>query len=281
MVYAMKKIIINADDFGYSKENNEAIKLGYEAGIITATSLISNMDGFENAVIEVLPQIPHIDIGFHFNIIEGKSLTNQQLLCNKKGYFNNSYLQLILKSHNKQFINQIEIEFRAQIEKILKHCKISHIDSHVHTASIPNIHKLVTKLAKEYNIEYIRTPYEKPYFVLNKSFNIKFLINILKNILLNSFSLINKKEIKTNNYFIGVLYTGMMNEKTIINGLKQIKKENSITEIIFHPTIDKSKTNNYREFKITQNPNFKEELRNLGFVLTNHSSYDQDLEQHS
>ena len=85
MVYAMKKIIINADDFGYSKENNEAIKLGYEAGIITATSLISNMDGFENAVIEVLPQIPHIDIGFHFNIIEGKCLTNQQLLCDKKG----------------------------------------------------------------------------------------------------------------------------------------------------------------------------------------------------
>ena len=33
-------------------ENNEAIKLGYEAGIITATSLISNMDGFENAVID-------------------------------------------------------------------------------------------------------------------------------------------------------------------------------------------------------------------------------------
>ena len=281
MVYAMKKIIINADDFGYSKENNEAIKLGYETGIITSTSLIANMDAFENAVMDVLPQIPHIDIGFHFNLIEGKSLTNQQMLCDKNGYFNNSYFQLILKSNNKNFLNQIELEFRAQIEKILKHCKISHIDSHVHTASIPNIHKLITKLAKEYNIKYIRTPYEKPYIVLNKSFNINFPINIIKNILLNSYSLINKREIKTNDYFIGVLYTGMMDEKTIINGLKRIKKENSITEIIFHPTVNKNKTNNFREFQITQNPNFKEELRNLGFELTNYFSCDQALEQPS
>ena len=62
MVYAMKKIIINADDFGYSKENNEAIKLGYESGIITSTSLIVNLEGFENAVFEVFPKIPQIDI---------------------------------------------------------------------------------------------------------------------------------------------------------------------------------------------------------------------------
>ena len=280
MVCAMKKIIINADDFGYSKENNEAIKLGYEAGIITSTSLISNLEGFDNAVFEILPQIPAIDIGFHFNIIEGKSLKNQPMLCDKNGYFNNSYLQLILKSNNKNFIKQIEIEFREQIEKVLKHCKISHIDSHVHTSTIPNIHKLITKLAKEYNIKYLRNPYEKPYIVLNKSFNLNFPINILKNILLNSFSLINKKEIKTNDYFIGVLYTGMMNEETIINGLKKIKKENSITEIIFHPTIDKSKSNNYKEFLITQNQSFKEELKKLDFELTNYTSLVQDFLQH-
>ncbi|MBQ8887384.1 MAG: ChbG/HpnK family deacetylase [Candidatus Gastranaerophilales bacterium] len=277
----MKKLIINADDFGYSKENNEAIKLGYEAGIITSTSLIANMQGFEHAVLNILPQMQSIDVGFHFNIIEGKSLTNQSMLCDKEGNFNNNYLQLILKSNNKEFIKQTEIEFRAQFEKLSKHSKISHIDSHVHTASIPNIHKLITRLAKEYNIKYIRTPFEKPYIVLKKSFNIKFVINILKNILLNTFSLINKKEIKTNDYFIGVLYTGMMDENTIINGLKGIKKENSITEIIFHPTIDKNRKNNYREFQITQNPNLKKEIKNLGFELTTYTKYYQESEQNS
>ena len=85
-----------------------------------------------------------------------------------------------------------------------------------------------------------------------------------------------KKEIKTNDYFIGVLYTGMMDENTIINGLKRIKRENSITEVIFHPTIDKNKKNNYKEFQITQNPNFKKELENLGFELTSYIKYDQE-----
>ena len=261
----MKKLIINADDFGISEETNLAIKQGFEEGIITSTSLIANMEAFNHAIFEVLPTIKSIDVGFHFNIIEGKSLTNQPMLCNKNGFFNKSYLKIILLSFNKEFLKQVEIEFRAQIEKVLEHCKISHIDSHVHTHAIPNIFKLVSTLAKEYNVPYVRTQKEKPYIVWEKSFNIKFAINILKNILLNTFTQINRKTVKTNDFFIGVLYTGIMNEETIKKGLSKIKEENSITEVIFHPTIDETKKNNYKEFLITKNPSFKDFLQNSGF----------------
>ena len=264
----MKKIIINADDFGYSKENNEAIKEGYSSGIITSTSIIPTADFFEDAITNTFSTIPSIDIGVHLNIIEGRSLTNQSMLCDKNGFFNNSYLKLILKSQNKEFQKQIETEFRAQIEKVKKHCKITHLDSHVHTHAIPAIFDITVKLAEEYNIKYVRTQNEKPYIVLNKSFNLKFATNILKNILLNLFSFINKKKLKnTSDFFIGVLYTGFMDEETILKGLKKIKKENSITEIIFHPTVNKNKTENYREFLITQNSKLKEELKNLGYTL--------------
>ena len=267
----MKKLIINADDFGYSKENNEAIKKGFEAGLITSTSIMSNMDDFEDA-INLLPQISNIDLGIHLNIIEGKSLTNPSMLCNKEGFFNNSYGEILIKSAQNEFLNQIEKEFKAQIEKTLQHHQITHIDSHVHTHAIPSIFDLTVKLAKEYNIKSVRTQKEIPYIVLNKSFNTKFPINIIKNILLNTFSYIDKKKIKyTNDYFIGVLYTGFMEEQTIIEGLRKITQENSITEIIFHPCCNKNKKYNYKEFLITQNPNFKDELRNLGFVLSNYS----------
>ena len=272
----MKRIVINADDFGYSKENNEAIKLGYQAGIITACSILTNTNGFEHAVDEILPQISEIDLGFHFNIIEGKSLTNPSLLCDSKGYFNNNYLQLINKSKNPAFKTQIENEFRAQIEKVLPFHTISHVDSHVHTHAIPEIFKLITNLAVEYDIKNIRTQKEIPYLVSKQSFNANYLVNFIKNILLNHYSNINiktihNKNIHTNDYFIGVLYTGMMSEITIMQGLHKIIKDNSITEIIFHPTIDKSKQNNYMEFQITQNPNFKKQLENMGFTLTKFS----------
>lgn len=278
----MKKIIINADDFGHSKENNEAIKSGFQAGIITSTSLMANMDGFENAVKEIMPQIPDIDMGFHFNIMEGKALTKSEMLCNSEGYFNNSYQNLILKSKNINFLKQAEAEFRTQIEKVLNYTQISHIDSHVHTHAIPGIFNLTLKLAEEYNIKYIRTQQEIPYIVLSKVFNTKFPVNIIKNILLNTFSAINKKtlknsKVKTNDYFIGVLYTGYMDEAAILGGLNKIREENTICEIIFHPylpqdSIVTGKSHNYREYLITQNPNFKEALKNSDFVLSNYKN---------
>lgn len=272
----MKKIIINADDFGHSKENNEAIKQGFLSGVITSASLIANMDGFEDAVHQVNNYIPNIDLGFHFNIVEGKSLTNCNLLCDKDGYFNNSYINLILKSADKNFTEQLEQEFRAQIEKVLTYHKISHIDSHMHTHAIPNIFKMILKLSKEYNIPFIRTQKEVPYIVLKKSFSVNYAINIIKNILLNYYTQINvkelkKTEIKTNDYFIGVLYTGNMDESTIINGLRKIKHNNSVTEIIFHPNYNKAKQNNYKEYLITQNPKFKDTLINSGFILCDYT----------
>ena len=94
----MKKIIINADDFGYSVNKNEAIKFGFQSGIITSASIITNMDAFEQAVSEILPEIPFIDLGFHFNITEGQSLTSPPMLTNSSGYFNRSYQEIILKS---------------------------------------------------------------------------------------------------------------------------------------------------------------------------------------
>ncbi len=273
----MKKIIINADDFGYSPDNNEAIKQGFLSGIITSASILTNLHGFDDAVNNVLKEIPDIDLGFHFNITEGKSLTDCNLLCDKDGYFNNSYLDLILKSNSQKFIEQVEKEFRVQIEKILKYHPITHIDSHMHVHAIPKIFKLFLKLAKEYDIQFIRTQKEIPYIIWRKSLNLKYPVNIIKNILLNFFTTINNRElantkIKTNDYFIGVLYTGHMDESTIIQGIKKIKKNNSITEVIFHPTVNKNKQNNYKEFLITQNPKIKELLLNSGFELKNYSN---------
>ncbi len=271
----MKKIIINADDFGYSKDNNEAVKQGFLSGFITSASIMTNMQGFDDAV-NILKEIPNIDLGFHFNIMEGKSITKCSLLCGKDGYFNQSYIDLILKSHNKAFMQEIEQEVKAQLEKILKYHKISHIDSHIHTHAIPNIFKLTVKLAKEYNINFIRTQKEIPYIVFEKSYNLKYPVNMIKNILLDYYTKINKKElsiqkINSNDYFIGILYTGNMDEKAIIEGIKKIKKDNTITEIIFHPSLDKNKLNNYREFLITQNPKLKENLINLGFEFCNYT----------
>lgn len=276
-----KKFILNADDFGMSKAFNRAVLEGYESGILMSTSLTPNGEAFEDACQNVIPACQNLGVGIHLNIIEGKSLcADLDTLTDSEGNFNNSFGQLLLKSvYSEIFLKQVEKEFRAQIEKAIAQTAITHIDSHVHTHSIPRIFEIVCKLAKEYGIKQIRTQHEKPYIIPDvfKHLNLKYPINLIKLVLLNIFTLINentaiKYRLKTNDYLLGVTYTSMMNSLAISYGLMAIKEDNITAEALIHPcryddgTID----NHFEEFQITKNLKLKEKIEKIGFKITNY-----------
>lgn len=281
-----KKFILNADDFGMSKAHNRAVLDGYNNGFLSSASICANGKAFNAAVNEILPECPNLGIGVHLNIIEGRSLTKAPLLTNKRGKFNNGYLTLILKSYNQEFLKQVEYEFRTQIETVLNYTKVDHIDSHVHTHAIPNLFKLTAKLAKEYNIPYVRTQFEEMYFVpsIKKHVNVKYPLNVIKIALLNSFTISNRKTvqelgIKTNDYLIGVGYTGMMDDKTIEFGLKNLD-EDCLTEALIHPCnyAKHAKNQHFTEFLITQNKELEDKIKRLGFEITNYKK-EQSLQE--
>lgn len=274
-----RKFILNADDFGMSNDFNRAVLYACERGLLKSASLCANGPAFDNAVNEILPECQSLGVGVHLNIIEGKALTHCHLLTDDNGNFNKGYLSLILKSKNKEFQKQIEAEFRAQIEKAMKFVKPDHLDSHVHTHAIPEIFKIVVKLAKEYNIPYIRTQHEAFYTVpkVSKHLNLRYPANILKILLLNYFTKLNKKQleasgIKTNDYLLGVGYTGMMDKMTVECGLKVLPEVNCIAEALIHPCKYNSNIRNshYNEFLITQNKELENEIYRLGFEITNY-----------
>lgn len=273
-----KKFILNADDFGMSKAFNRAVLDGYHNGFLTSASLCANGKAFNAAVNEIIPECPNLGVGVHLNIIEGRALTKAPMLTNKQGKFNNGYLALLLKSKDENFLNQVEFEFRTQIETIMNYTKVDHIDSHVHTHAIPNLFKITAKLAKEYNIPYIRTQHEEMYFVPSFRIhcNLKYPPNILKILLLNHFTELNKKVVseyglKTNDYILGVGYTGLMDDMTVEWGLKSIEEE-CVVEALIHPCHYATSNNNqhYTEFLITQNKALKDKIARLGFEITNY-----------
>lgn len=283
-----KKFILNADDFGMSSAFNVAIMEGAQKGILKSTSLVANGDAFDEAVQKVVSACPELGVGVHLNIIEGKSLIPEQReLTDANGTFNNSYGKLILKAYsknNKDFIEQLETEFCAQIDKIRDAgIKITHIDSHVHTHAIPPIFELVCKLAQKYEIPQIRTQFEHFYTVpdvfihLNKMYP----LNLIKIALLDFFTMKNKRLVKkyglhTNDYLIGVGYTSMMNGLTVYGGLAAIKeKENIVAEALIHPCRyeDGSIDNHFTEFRITQNEKLKNKIEQMGYEITNYQEY--------
>lgn len=285
-----KKFVLNADDFGMSEAHNRAVAEGYLFDILKSASLTPNGEAFDEAVNKIIPACPNLGIGVHLNIIEGNSLSRELAeLTDSNGKFNNSYVQMLIKSYNpknKVFLEQVESEFRAQIERVKsKGIEISHLDSHVHTHSIPPIFDIVCKLAKEYGISQVRTQFEHPYIIpdvfvhLNK----KYFVNLIKIALLDFFTIINRAAIKkyglnTNDYIIGVGYTGMMSSLTVAYGLITLKNKQNITaEALIHPcryedgTID----GHFTEFQITKNPKLKEKIAKLGFEIGNYKLSDK------
>jgi predicted glycoside hydrolase/deacetylase ChbG (UPF0249 family) len=238
-----KILIINADDLGISHSRNAAIEEAYISGVLRSASLLVNGEYFEEAV-DIIKRRSDLSVGVHLNIVEGKALISDSPLVDKSGAFKNGFVGVLLRSGGKLFQKAVETEFRAQIELAKSVCRVDHIDSHVHTHAIPSIFKIVSRLANEYQIPFIRTQRESLYITprLNKIFTIKYPINLIKVILLNTLTKINAKYIvkplRANDRVIGVGYTGMMDLDAIRYGVKAAKE--GVIEVITHPDLNSS-----------------------------------------
>lgn len=282
-----KKFILNADDLGLSKELNRAVLEGYQGGILKSASIVANGATFDEAINSILPQCPDLAVGIHLNVTKGVSLCEDVTeLINEKGEFNNSYIELFWKAYNprnKEFLPQLEREFRRQIEKIMAKTKVTHIDSHKHIHAIPKIFDLVCRLAKEYGIQQVRTHFEKPYIVpdLQKHLKWKYLRNFFKVFVFSLFTIFNetsihKYELKTNDYLIGLIYTSMIDALTISYGSMAIKYDNVTVEALIHPCRyeDGTINNHFDEYMLTKNKKLKDKLEHLGYEITNYAKKD-------
>jgi hypothetical protein len=156
----IKKIIINADDFGLKSSINKAIVESFNIGVINSTTLMSNMPGFDEAV--ELAHKFHITnrIGIHLNLDAGHLLTSDihsTSIFDSENHLHlrNKRMNLFLISKNEK--NIIYKEFEAQIEKLKKAgIKITHIDTHHHIHEIWPMTKIILVLLKEYNISSMR-----------------------------------------------------------------------------------------------------------------------------
>ena len=265
-----KKILIfTADDFGYDEAFNTAVHKAFKEGILNSAALMANCEGFSQAV-EIFKDMKGCHLSVHLNIIEGNALTTGEP-------FKDWFFKIWQRTYDKNYMNFLEKEFRAQIEKVLTYHKADQINSHVHTHAIPKIFELTCRLAKEYGIEYIRTQFEHPYFVpdVRKYLGINYPVNMSKVLLLNTFTIINRQtlkkyELKTNDYLIGVNYTANMDVNTVKYGLKAIQNRAKTAEILVHPcyykiTDGEKQIQHYKEFQVFIDKNLQKEIAEQGW----------------
>jgi predicted glycoside hydrolase/deacetylase ChbG (UPF0249 family) len=157
-------LIINADDFGLCEGVNRAIAEAHKNGILTSTTLMTNMPSAEEA-IKIAKQLPTLGVGIHLNLTQGQPLSNNPivtLLVNDNGEFCYSANELAWKSLvSSKFRAAIRAELAAQLQwTIDRDLKPTHLDSHKHIHSFPAIYRIVCSLARQFNINSIRFTYE-------------------------------------------------------------------------------------------------------------------------
>jgi|Deesub1362B_J571_1020462.scaffolds.fasta_scaffold00002_796 hopanoid biosynthesis associated protein HpnK len=156
----MKRVIINADDFGLSKGINEGIVKAHREGVLTSATIMVNMPGFEQAVEQAL-KMPSLGIGIHLNVVRGRPVLSPERipsLVDREGRFWGD-LSLIIKKIGKKEIKIEEIisEFRAQINKALKAgLSLTHVDSEKHLHCFYPILKRLIPLLKDFGLQRIR-----------------------------------------------------------------------------------------------------------------------------
>ncbi len=141
----MKALIVNADDFGFTRGVNEGILRAHREGIVTATTLMACGPAFDHAV-EIARGTPTLDVGVHLVLWpEGESLPRRlpSFLTRAVGWSG----------------AEIEREFSRQVEKVVAAgISPSHLDTHKHVHVLPWVMRAVARVAARFGIGWVRRP---------------------------------------------------------------------------------------------------------------------------
>lgn len=147
----MSKLIVNADDFGYCEGVNYGIISAHRNGIVTSTTIMANMPGFDHAV-NLLKENKNLGCGVHMTLSCNKPLNeNLKSLVDENGMF---YRRINEEIINKIDLDELYIEFCSQIDKVKNAgVEITHLDSHHHVHTIPYFKEVIKCILDKYNLK--------------------------------------------------------------------------------------------------------------------------------
>jgi predicted glycoside hydrolase/deacetylase ChbG (UPF0249 family) len=163
----MKRLIVNADDFGLTQGVNRAIVACHERGIVSSATLMATGACFEEAVA-LASAMPGLSVGCHVVLVDGEPLLPagevRSLLAPGTTRFYHSIGEVLAAVARGRFnAGELEAEATAQMAR-LRHAgvAVSHFDAHKHTHMFPSILKPLLRAATANGIASVRNPFEAP-----------------------------------------------------------------------------------------------------------------------
>ncbi len=241
----MRRLIVNADDFGFTRGVNAGIVRAYRTGIVTSTTVMANGEAFEDAV-ELALANPGLGVGCHLAVVGGRPVARAskvRSLVDGKGALPATLTQLMIKlARGSVSTDDIACEFRAQIERVaMAGIKLTHLDTHKHSHTQPQVMKALVRVAGEFGIKCVRNPFEGIFPVrlssLSKWAYVKqFLLSAaIQPGAIQFKRLAREQGLKTPDRFYGVGLTGML-DSTAIRSMMESLGEGT-AELMCHPGV--------------------------------------------
>jgi chitin disaccharide deacetylase len=160
----VRRLIINADDFGLTPGVNRSIIECHQAGTVTSTTLMANSEAFDDAVALARSQ-PRLRVGCHSMLVDGAPLTSPASVATllapgsqlfRTGIAGFAHAALAGRLH----ADEITREATAQIRRIQNSgIEVTHLDSHKHTHMFPQVLRPLLRAARECGVRAVRNPF--------------------------------------------------------------------------------------------------------------------------
>lgn len=161
----MRRLIINADDFGLTPGVNRSIIECHRAGAVTSATLMANSLAFDDAVSQAKSN-PGLRLGCHITLIDSPpmlppSQVSSLLAPQQQQQFRQGIAGFAAAAvRGKLAPEQIIAEATAQIRKIQAAGIVpTHFDTHKHTHMFPLVLKPLLQAAKDCGLHAVRNPF--------------------------------------------------------------------------------------------------------------------------
>ena len=240
----MKRVIVNADDFGLSPEVNAGVIRAHRDGILGSASLMV-AEPAAKAAAELARQNPALDVGLHAVVCRGRSILDAAHLrgaVDASGRFlENPVLAGMRYFFDRSMRTKMTDELRAQVERHLELVGyLNHIDGHLNFHVHPLFADILIELAVEYKVPCIRLPRESVITTLRLRRNnvpSKLIESVIFRILSRrTRRMMAERGLRSTDALFGLHQSGHLDEDYIVGVIDKLR--DGTTELYFHPAAD-------------------------------------------
>ena len=240
----MKRLIVNADDFGLSPEVNAGIMRAHREGILRGASLMVAEPAALPAA-ELARDNPALDVGLHAVVCQGRSMLDASRLgtaVSASGEFMDSPVSAGMRYFFDRSIRAaMTDELRAQVERHLELVGyLNHIDGHLNFHVHPLFADILVNLAVEYKVPCIRLPRERVMTTLRLRQD-NAMRKLVESVIFRTLSrrtsrMMAERGLTSTDALFGLHQSGHLSEDYVVGVIDRIR--DGTTELYFHPAAD-------------------------------------------